>query len=451
MNNSLSSAVGATRVRYSILGMLCMLAMITYMDRAMYGSARGDMMKAVGQPIENFYVVLIAFQLAYALFEIPTGWMGDTYGPRTTLLRIVLWWSLFIGLTAFAGMHFSLFGAVLIGFTVLVVLQFFFGMGEAGAFPNITKSLYNWFPATQRGTAQGTIWLSARFMGGLTPMIWVLLTEIAGFDWREVLWLFAGIAFLWCVVFYFWFTNKPSEHSWTNQQERDLIDAGQTHGSHSGIPWGKILRSRNLGFICLMYMVTNFNWYYLLYYMPGNLKNQFPGMRGTDGGKLLLALIGGAPLLIGMVGCMLGGLLTDRYVRKTGDRKWGRRIFAMTGYGMAGICYLLATFLYGNFWPFAICIMFVGFFNDLMMGSAWATCQDVGRRYAAIVSGCMNMIGNLGAALGIFVTGEILKHYKDDKATGEITCFTLYAIVYGVGVLLWLKIDASKPIVEEAA
>jgi len=200
-----------------------------------------------------------------------------------------------------------------------------------------------------------------------------------------------------------------------------------------------------------MYMVTNFNWYYLLYYMPGNLKNQFPGMRGTDGGKLLLALIGGAPLLIGMVGCMLGGLLTDRYVRKTGDRKWGRRIFAMTGYGMAGICYLLATFLYGNFWPFAICIMFVGFFNDLMMGSAWATCQDVGRRYAAIVSGCMNMIGNLGAALGIFVTGEILKHYKDDKATGEITCFTLYAIVYGVGVLLWLKIDASKPIVEEAA
>ncbi|MCE9534511.1 MAG: MFS transporter [Planctomycetes bacterium] len=448
MSNPSPSALGATRVRYSILGMLCLLAMITYLDRAVNGNAQDDMMKAVGRPVEDFYIVLIAFQLAYALFEIPTGWMGDKYGPRSTLLRIVLWWSLFIGLTGFAGMYIPAFGAVLIGFTVLVVLQFFFGMGEAGAFPNITKSLYHWFPAAQRGTAQGAIWLSARFMGGLTPMIWVILTELLGFKWNEVLWLFAGIAGLWCIMFYFWFTNSPEEHSWTNQQERELINAGQTAESHSGVPWGKLLRSRNLLFVCLMYMVTNFNWYFLMYYMPKALRSQFPGMRETDGGKVLLGLISGTPLLIGMVGCMLGGLLTDRYVRRTGDRKWGRRIFAMIGYGMAGVCYLMSSFLLGNFWAFAICIMLVGFFNDLIMGSAWATCQDIGRRYAAIVSGCMNMVGNLGAALGLFVTGRILKYYKGigDETAGLVTLFTLYAIIYGVGVLLWLKIDASKPI-----
>ena len=149
-----------------------------------------------------------------------------------------------------------------------------------------------------------------------------------------------------------------------------------------------------------------------------------------------------------MVGCLVGGLLTDRYVRRTGDRKWGRRIYSMFGYGMAGVCYLLATQLFDNFWAFAICIMLMGFFNDLMMSAAWATCQDVGRRYAAIVGGCMNMIGNLGATLGLYVTGQILKHVKGAEA--YVLLFSIYATLYGIGTLLWLKIDASKPILAES-
>jgi MFS family permease len=526
---SSASALPATRIRYSVLAMLCFLAMITYMDRAMYGSAKDDMMASVGQPRESFFFLLVAFQIAYAIFEVPTGWMGDTFGPRATLLRIVLWWSLFIALTAFAGMTVPGTEFVLIGFTVLVVVQFLFGMGEAGAFPNITRALYNWFPASQRGSAQGMIWLSARFMGGLTPMVWVLLTardsngnaQFVGLDWREALWFFAGLAAIWCVVFWWWFRNKPEEHPATNQAERDLIHVGgDGHAGHSGVPWGKILRSRNLLFICLMYVVTNFNWYYLMYYFAGDLKRQFQtfqisesslhklaGLRAGDktvvppeiveklrpmvgpqevsaaelkeklltaltvaerdqylpriydtsiapssstkGNKLLIALIGGSPLLIGMLGCIIGGMLTDRYVRRTGDRKWGRRIYAMIGYGMAGVCYLLATFLIGNFWAFGVCVMLVGFFNDLIMGAAWATCQDIGRRYAAIVAGCMNMIGNLGAAVGNLITGLILQHYSNDPTVGVTTCFTMYAIVYGIGVFLWLKIDASKPIVAD--
>jgi MFS transporter, ACS family, glucarate transporter len=459
-----------TRVRYAVLALLCALAMITYLDRAVYGSAKQQMMEAVHQPENKFYYLLVAFQLAYALFEVPTGWMGDTFGPRATLLRIVLWWSLFIGLTALAGMPLPGSETVLIGFGVLVALQFFFGMGEAGAFPNITRALYNWFPATQRGFAQGSIWLSARFMGGMTPVIWVLLTVFAGFDWRQALWLFAGLAALWCLVFYLWFRNRPQEHPATNEAERALIDAGRPAPvGHAGVPWGTLLRSRNLRFICLMYTVTNFNWYFLMYYLPGALKEQFADLGKSDWGKVQLALLGGAPLLIGMLGCMLGGLLTDRYVRRTGDRKWGRRVYGMLGYALAGVCYLAATFVTHNFWLFAGCLMMVGFFNDLIMSSAWATCQDVGRRYAAIVSGCMNMIGNLGAAVGNYVTGTILENYAQSadavgfaggglayathgtgvRMAGYTTCFTLYAIIYVIGVFLWLKIDASKPIVPD--
>ena len=135
----MSRATSPTRVRYFILGLLCLLAMITYLDRAVYGSVQIPLMKSVGENnTDRFFYLLVAFQLAYALFEVPTGWMGDRFGPRSTLIRIVIWWSVFMSITAFAGI--PLFGSgVTIGFWSLVTLQFFFGMGEAGAFPNMSR------------------------------------------------------------------------------------------------------------------------------------------------------------------------------------------------------------------------------------------------------------------------------------------------------------------------
>ena len=105
--------------------------MITYMDRAANGSAKKAIMADLGVSEDDFFWVLIAFQLAYAMFEIPSGWLGDTRGPRSTLLRVVLWWSLFVALTGFVGT--SYLGGVYLGFGALIVIQFFFGVGEAGA------------------------------------------------------------------------------------------------------------------------------------------------------------------------------------------------------------------------------------------------------------------------------------------------------------------------------
>ncbi len=478
-----------TTVRYSVLGLLCLLAMITYMDRAMYGSAKADLMASVGRPVEDFFWVLVAFQLAYACFEVPSGWLGDRFGPRSTLLRIVLWWSLFIALTPVVGLVFphavEISGqTLLLGFVVLIGMQFLFGMGEAGAFPNMSKAAYNWFPATQRGFAKGAIWMAARFMGGLTPVVWLLLVGYAGLSWRQALWLFAGVAAVWCVVFWWWFRNVPSEHPAANATERLLVEAGKSpDGAARSVPWGKLLTSRNLWALCLMYMGTNYCWYFLMYYLPGALRGEYLHSRGPAvaaavqtpegtagaalGGvaavagsdqlysdRLTPALLGGAPLLVGMLGCYLGGVLSDIYVRRTGDRKWSRRLYGMLGYGLAGVAYAAAALLVGgNFWLFAGCLVLVGFFNDLMMGPAWATTQDVGRRYAAIVGGTMNMVGNLGATLGNLVTGLILKEYTAGGAVrpeGYVVCFVMYAVVYALGVATWLFIDPTVPVVPEA-
>ena len=446
----------ATRVRYSILFLLCILAMITYMDRAANGSAKKAIMadlNAAGSTYteDDFFIVLMAFQLAYALFEIPSGWLGDTRGPRSVLLRVVIWWSAFVALTGLTGL--TLPGGIYVGFAALVVMQFLFGVGEAGAFPNIAKSLYNWFPAGDRGFAKSAVWMSARFMGGLTPLVWVLLVELGGVTWREAMWMFASVAAIWCAAFYFIFKNKPEEDSRVNAAELAQINAGRKVAAKIVVvPWGKLLRSRNLWAVCAMYVVTNFCWYFLMYNHPRSMQLAFPEWNATPDGKMLLAILSGSPLLIGMFGCLLCGLLSDRYIRRTGDRKWGRRLFGMIGYGGAAIAYLLAGLVKyydpTNLLLFAGLVILMGFMNDLIMAPAWAVCQDIGREYAATVSGAMNMFGNLfGAVSGILVTGIITKSYPGDN--GILICFAMYGSVYIIGVFLWLMIDASQPVVPD--
>lgn len=447
-----------TRVRFAVLSMLCLLAMITYMDRAANGSAKKAIMadlNAGGSSYteDDFFWVLIAFQLAYAIFEIPSGWLGDTRGPRSTLLRVVLWWSGFVAITGFVGTDYL---GMYLGFTALLIIQFLFGVGEAGAFPNIAKSLYNWFPASQRGFAKSIVWMAARFMGGLTPLVWVLLTDrdLGSLSWREAMWLFAAVAFAWCIMFFGFFRNKPREHPAVNDAERELIDVGRIEAKGPvRVPWGKLLRSRNLWAICAMYVVTNYCWYFLMYFLPRMMQTEFKDWNDTPGGRCLVALLAGCPLLVGMFGCLAGGILSDRYIRRTGDRKWGRRLFGMIGYGGAGLCYFAAAGVKladpNNMFLFAACLILMGFMNDLIMAPAWAVCQDIGRDYAATVSGAMNMCGNLlGGVSTLLVTGLIMKEYKDNATDGFLICFVMYGIVYFLGIGIWMLIDPTKPIAE---
>ena len=89
-----------SRVRYSVLRWMCALSMITYIDRVCISQA-APLITAEFRlsPVQMGYV-FAAFTWAYALFEIPGGWLGDKLGPRKVLTRVVLWWSFFTAATA---------------------------------------------------------------------------------------------------------------------------------------------------------------------------------------------------------------------------------------------------------------------------------------------------------------------------------------------------------------
>src|SRR5262249_21116848 len=130
-----------------------------------------------------------AFGWAYALFEIPGGFLGDWMGPRRVLMRIVMWWSVF---TAATGWVFN--------FATLTVTRFLFGMGEAGCFPNLTKAFTTWLPRKERVRAQGIMWLSARWGGAFPPPLVVWVMTLVG--WRHAFEIFGAVGLIWAVVFY---------------------------------------------------------------------------------------------------------------------------------------------------------------------------------------------------------------------------------------------------------
>lgn len=447
-----SAAVAApTRYRYGVLGYACSLAAITYLDRFCIGSAaqKEYIPAALGlRGAEDLNWALTSFLVAYALFEVPTGWLGDVFGPRVTLIRIVLWWSFFTALTALVGVEIA--GVTAVGLTALIVIRFLFGIGEAGAFPNITRALHNWFPVTGRGVAQGCVWMSGRLMGGLTPLIWTALVVWGGLPWRYAFVLFGLLGVAWCVAFAAWFRNHPEEKAGVNAAEVALIregTAGTTDRAHANVPWSKLLTSGNLWAICIMYFLMSYGWYFNGHYLPSYLQEVHGVAKESTWGSLAK----GGPLLLGAIGCLLGGWLTDRVIRRTGNRRWGRRVFGMVGHGVCVPLYLACT-VAPNAWTIAAALALTGFFNDLAMGSAWATCQDIGRRHSAIVAGCMNTIGNLGGAASSWIIGKLLlvsRESHGDLLPGYQWNFYSFAALYGLAVFLWLFIDATKPVLPD--
>ena len=134
-----------SRTRRVVLFFAVTLAIITYVDRVCTSQAAGTMQAELGLSKIQMGYAFTAFGWAYAIFEIPGGWLGDRIGPRKVLMRVVSMWSLFTIATGWAWNLVS-----------LVISRLFFGMGEAGCFPNITKALGNWFPASERVRAQGS-------------------------------------------------------------------------------------------------------------------------------------------------------------------------------------------------------------------------------------------------------------------------------------------------------
>ena len=451
-----------TRVRYGMLGLLCGLSMITYFDRVCFGAAASRMAEDLGlSSKEQLKWAHTAFAIAYGAFEIPAGWLADRWGPRGTLLRIVIWWSLFTALTGMVGL--KLGSVTLGGLSLLIAVRFLFGAGEAGAYPNAARAIHNWFPIERWEMAQGFVFMAGRIAGGTTPLIWAILVSGTPYTaplvhWRGAFVLFGGVGLIWCYLFARWFRDRPADHRGVNAAELELIGSTWMPQNHSSVPIRAMLKSRSLWAICLMYSLLNYGWFFNISYLPGYLKERFH----LSDGDLVGAVYTGSPLWVGAVGCVAGGMIVNRLTRALGDRRRARQV---VGSGATLVCAVAGLGVYNatSLHTFSVLISLAAFCSDLTLGAAWATCQDMGRKHAAVTAACMNTVGTGGAALAALLTGAIVEHFVRQSAValhvttlsdveklaashaGYQAVFVTYAAVYLVASLCWCFVNASRP------
>lgn len=443
-------------VRYRVLLWMCALSMITYIDRVCIKMVGGDIRQTLGISAQDFAWVFSAFALPYAFFEVPSGWLGDRLGPRKVLCRIVLCWSLFTALTgcvfAFtldSGRHIDLPGLdflgietetltiplLLNGFVLLLVIRFLFGLGEAGAYPNIARALRNWFPFAHRGRAQGLLWMCGRWGGGLAPFLSGGLALV--FGWRGAFLAFALLGVVWVVLFARWFHDTPQQDPRVNAGEQALLaEAAGRPGEKLPLSWKTMLFSPTLWCLSGMYFFSNCGWCFFITWDFEYFKEVLK-LSGRD-----LRLASGAPLICGGIACMLGGLLTDRQVRVWG-RRWGRTLQGFIACLLGGTFFLLALAMP---WPLAavVCLCLASFMKDFAMAASWSTCLDIGHRYSGTVSGFMNMVGNLGTFFSPPIVAYLARR-------GDWEMALVYsATMFFISAAFWLAINPRQVIVYAA-
>jgi sugar phosphate permease len=415
-----SAATAPTRVRYLVLLLTVAAYMITYLDRVLLSAAVPSIQKEFGFSLVTMGWVLGAYQIAYAVFQIPGGWLGDRFGARWSLAAVVVWWSAFTALTALTWSALT-----------LAVCLFLFGMGEAGAFPIATRSLSRWMLPSERGFAQGATHAGSRLGGALTPVLAVTL--IAHFGWRMPFFTFALVGIVWAAVWFGYYRNTPGEHSGTNEAERQLIAGalGSAPGRSASVPWRAILSQPQTWLLSGMYCCYGYNIGIFLTWFPKYLQ----ASRGLD--LQHMGLYASLPLLAGFAGDLCGGTLSDFLLRRSGNLKLARRAVATSGFVLTACAIPLACFTSD---PLAsigfFCLAVFGL--ELTVGISWAITLDIGGNYAGSVSAVMNTWGNLGATAAAALTGYIVAN------SGWQAAFLVLAGLAVLAAVLSWQIDASR-------
>jgi ACS family glucarate transporter-like MFS transporter len=412
-----------TRARYWVIFFAVTLAILAYIDRVAISQAAKPISDDLHLSKSQMGLVFGAFGISYALFEIPSGWLGDWMGPRKVLVRIVLWWSSFTALTGLAWSYRSLW-----------IIRLLFGAGEAGCFPNLTKAFSVWLPLVERSRAQGLMWSFARWGGAFTPPLVVLAFH--HMSWRRAFVMFGALGLVWAFFFNRWFRDRPEDHPGVNAAEKELLkDVSSLGAGHGDVPWAKLIRNRSVWLLWAQYFCVSFPWYFYITWLPTYLQEH--RHQSQDASARLAVL----PLLFGGFGALLCGLMAPQVARWMGSVKLARRSLSCFGFLSAATCLFVSTRLEDPLWGM-IAMGFASFSNDLTMPPSWNTCMDIGGKYAGTMAGSMNMMGNLAAFAAPAFGGFLL-----DRTHGDWDLL-LYVMVgmYFLGALCWPFIDPVTPV-----
>jgi MFS family permease len=446
-----------SRARFTLLGFLCALTFVLYVDRVCIAQAVKPMQEQFGLSNTQVGLVLMAFTLAYGLFETPAGRWGDRVGSRRVLTRIALWWSAFTALTgcvwawrmsaADLGVCPQMVGfdSVALGFYALLAIRFLFGAGEAGALPNVARIVTRWYPAAERGRVQGLIQAGALIGGTAAPVAAAYL--IRGLGWRGAFVVFGGLGAVWAAAFWRWFRDDPAEHPAVNPGELALIGGGRRGPTHEPIPWRLVLVNRSIWTLALITICSAFNSYLYFSWFPKYLQDG-RGVGPVEAGWLASLVLAGAA-----AGTLSGGAVDD-VLRRAGATHLRRRIASCAFVAAAGLVGL--GVLCESPRAMAACASLSCLAALSTLPCWWSCAIEVSGRHVGALFGLMNGLGVFGAMGSQFFFGAFADWRAGQGYGGRAQwdpAFGVYVGVLLLAALCWAGY-VSRPVeavrVEEA-
>ena len=411
--------------RYLFVFGTFLLSVLLYIDRVCISIAKEPMASELHLTDKQMGWVLSSFALGYALFQVPSGILADRFGPRRILTLIVTFWSIFTSLTGLAWNYFS-----------ALSFRFLFGIGEAGAFPGIARSVYSWIPLKERGLVTGINFSGSRLGAAFTlpAVAWIVST----FGWRTSFVILGVIGLLWAIFWYFWFRDDPTEKSNISQEELKYILKNRQQKETKNIivkslPIPVILKSKNMWLLMIQYFASNFTFFFCLTWLFPFLKSKF------QLGTIEAAFYSSAPLIAGAIGQWFSGWLVD-VIYKQNKWKLSRHLPAMIGFTFAAIG-LIGSVMVDSI-GYSVLLLSIAIFGaDMTLSPSWSTCVDIGKEHAGAVSGTMNMAGNIGS----FITALAFP-YLQFWTGSVIPFFFIGSILNIIAIVLWKFIQPEKDI-----
>ncbi len=418
-----------THVRYYVIAATTLAAVMLYLDRICIGEiAKLQQFRTdLNLSEQRVGIVLSAFFFAYALAQVPAGWLSDRFGTRKMMPTYIAVWSLCTMLTGLAS-----------GFVMFMVARLLFGFAQAGCYPTAGSLVRRWVELPRRGTASSIVSFGGRLGGAIAPLLtaW-LLKDLIG--WRFVLLLYGAIGLLAAIYFYRIFRETPAEHPDCNDAERALIVAMDSEVSDSSStptfpPILPLIRSITMWQMCALQFGINVGWVFLVTWLPTYLQD-VKGVAPTIGG-LMSTIV----LVAGICGMLAGGPLTDSCTRRMGKR-WGRSLPMAACYAVALVAYLSCLY-WNSAWAFIAAASVVAFVTDMSVPAIWAYMQDVGGKNTAAVFGWGHMWGNFGAATTPLLVPLVLEKWDQNGDWHE--AFYLFSLGYVIACVCALGINANR-------
>jgi MFS transporter, ACS family, glucarate transporter len=416
-----------SHVRWFLVFWLFILSAVSYLDRVNISIAGGSIAEAYHLSDVQLGKVFSAMLVGYALFQTVGGRLADRFGPRRVLAAGVMWWGIFTALTALVPADIA--GALLI----FVAVRFLLGAGEAVIYPSANQFVARWIPTSERGIANGWIFAGVGAGAGLTPL---LITQImVRYGWRSSFWVCSFIGFAAGAVWFVSARDTPEEHSGVSAFELMLIRSGltkvePTNGPKALVPWGRVLRSKEVWAITLSYFCYGyvawifFSWFY----------RYLAKVRGLD--LRASAFYTMLPFLAMLVCCLLGGAINDRLTTWQGPRV-GRCGLAACAIAVAGIFIAFGSQVQSARLASVVLAGGAGALY-LSQSSFWSVTADIAGASSGSVSGFMNMGNQIGAALTASLTPWIAARL------GWTTSFLVAAGLCLVGAVSWLVVDPTR-------